>query len=207
MNPRYHIDNVYRIPHLRVTGRIALTNLPSNTAFRGFGGPQGMMVGENIIDHVARALALPVEDVRLRNMYTRHFFFQKKIYGKSYTFCFLKKKMNHRYRAMGDKTHFGQAIEPFQVPRTFFFFLYIFRFYNFFHPKSITTSKSAFTFCFPKLWGLFARCHACGRTCWCARITPPARRPWRPLTRPTATANAGCAFYPPSLAVRLPPSL
>ena len=36
----FHIENAYHVPHLRVVGRVCRTNLPSNTAFRGFGGPQ-----------------------------------------------------------------------------------------------------------------------------------------------------------------------
>ena len=36
----FHVENAYHIPNLRVTGRVCRTNLPSNTAFRGFGGPQ-----------------------------------------------------------------------------------------------------------------------------------------------------------------------
>ena len=36
----FHVDNAYFIPNLKVTGRVCRTNLPSNTAFRGFGGPQ-----------------------------------------------------------------------------------------------------------------------------------------------------------------------
>jgi xanthine dehydrogenase large subunit len=65
----FHVDNAYYVPALRVTGRAAKTNLASNTAFRGFGGPQGMLVIEEIIDRVARALGLPPETVRQRNMY------------------------------------------------------------------------------------------------------------------------------------------
>jgi xanthine dehydrogenase molybdopterin binding subunit/xanthine dehydrogenase small subunit len=65
----FHVDNAYHVPALRVTGRSARTNLASNTAFRGFGGPQGMLVIEEIIDRVARALGLPPEIVRERNLY------------------------------------------------------------------------------------------------------------------------------------------
>lgn len=36
----FHVDNVYSIPNFKVVGRVCRTNLPSNTAFRGFGGPQ-----------------------------------------------------------------------------------------------------------------------------------------------------------------------
>ena len=44
-----HIDNAYWIPNIEVHGRIAKTNKTSQTAFRGFGGPQGMIVIENIL--------------------------------------------------------------------------------------------------------------------------------------------------------------
>jgi xanthine dehydrogenase large subunit len=54
-----HVDNAYYIPHIKVTGRIAKTNKVSNTAFRGFGGPQGMIVIEEVVDRLARALNLP----------------------------------------------------------------------------------------------------------------------------------------------------
>src|SRR6185503_13718468 len=50
-------------------GRVAKTNLSSNTAFRGFGGPQGMLVIEEILDRIARQTGLPPEVVRERNLY------------------------------------------------------------------------------------------------------------------------------------------
>ncbi len=65
----FHVDNAYYLPALRVSGRAAKTNVASNTAFRGFGGPQGMLVIEEIMDRVARALGLPPEVVRERNFY------------------------------------------------------------------------------------------------------------------------------------------
>ncbi|KPQ33365.1 MAG: xanthine dehydrogenase molybdopterin binding subunit XdhB [Phormidesmis priestleyi Ana] len=64
-----HIDNAYYIPHLAVQGHIARTHKVSNTAFRGFGGPQGMLVIEEIMDHMARSLHLPPEQVREQNFY------------------------------------------------------------------------------------------------------------------------------------------
>jgi xanthine dehydrogenase large subunit len=64
-----HLDNAYYIPNLEVRGRIAKTNKASNTAFRGFGGPQGMIVIEEVVDRVARFLNLPPEVVRERNFY------------------------------------------------------------------------------------------------------------------------------------------
>jgi len=77
----FHIDNCYRVPHLRVRGRVARTHLPSNTAMRGFGGPQAMVVVEEVVDRVARTLGLPPEVVRQRNFYRP-----------------------------GDRTHYGQQV-------------------------------------------------------------------------------------------------
>jgi xanthine dehydrogenase large subunit len=65
----FHIDNAYFLPNLLVTGRVAKTNKISNTAFRGFGGPQGMLVIEEIVDRVARTLGLRPDHVRERNFY------------------------------------------------------------------------------------------------------------------------------------------
>ena len=69
MRAMVHIDNAYFIPDVRITGLIGKTHLASNTAFRGFGGPQGMVVGEEVLDRVARHLRLPPEQVRERNFY------------------------------------------------------------------------------------------------------------------------------------------
>ncbi|HEY7012076.1 MAG TPA: molybdopterin cofactor-binding domain-containing protein, partial [Streptosporangiaceae bacterium] len=64
-----HIDNAYWIPDIEVTGRIAKTNRPSNTAFRGFGGPQGMIVIEDILGRCAPALGVEPDELRHRNFY------------------------------------------------------------------------------------------------------------------------------------------
>jgi xanthine dehydrogenase large subunit len=69
MRAMVHLDNAYFCPNTRIVGLIAKTNLPSNTAFRGFGGPQGMLVGEEILDRVARHLGLRADAVRERNFY------------------------------------------------------------------------------------------------------------------------------------------
>jgi xanthine dehydrogenase large subunit len=69
MRAMVHIDNAYFIPNIVITGRICKTHLASNTAFRGFGGPQGMVVGEEIIDRVARHLGIDPVLVRERNFY------------------------------------------------------------------------------------------------------------------------------------------
>jgi xanthine dehydrogenase large subunit len=65
----FHSDNAYYVPALRFTGRVARTNLPSNTAFRGFGGPQGMAVVEAILDSAAETLGLEPSELRRRNFY------------------------------------------------------------------------------------------------------------------------------------------
>ncbi len=65
----FHLDNAYYIAAVEFRGQVAKTNLSSNTAFRGFGGPQGMVVIEEILDRIARRLELPPEVVRERNLY------------------------------------------------------------------------------------------------------------------------------------------
>nr|XP_021506880.1 xanthine dehydrogenase/oxidase isoform X2 [Meriones unguiculatus] len=84
----FHMDNAYKIPNIRGTGRICKTNLPSNTAFRGFGGPQGMLIAEHWMSEVALTCGLPAEEVRRKNMYKE-----------------------------GDLTHFNQKLEAFTLPR------------------------------------------------------------------------------------------
>ena len=69
----FHIDNAYFIPNLRVIGKTWKTNIPPNTAFRGFGGPQGMAVIENIIDRIARYLKKDALEVRHLNFYKPDF--------------------------------------------------------------------------------------------------------------------------------------
>ncbi len=67
-----HSDNAYFLPNVKITGRVCRTNLPSNTAFRGFGGPQGVVGIENILQQVAIELGLDAYDVRVRNCYGVH---------------------------------------------------------------------------------------------------------------------------------------
>ncbi|KAM4041887.1 xanthine dehydrogenase/oxidase [Anomaloglossus baeobatrachus] len=84
----FHMDNVYNIPNIKGTGYLCRTNLPSNTAFRGFGAPQGMMVVETWMSDIAEVCGLPPEQVRKMNMYQE-----------------------------GDLTHFNQKLEAFNVHR------------------------------------------------------------------------------------------
>lgn len=64
----FHATNSYFIPNVKATAFSCKTNLPPNTAFRGFGGPQGMFVIEAALDHAARALKLEKEDLQYRNL-------------------------------------------------------------------------------------------------------------------------------------------
>jgi xanthine dehydrogenase/oxidase len=64
-----HIDGVYSIPNVHVRGRVAKTNTVSNTAFRGFGGPQGLFIAETYMTEIADHLSIPVEKLREINFY------------------------------------------------------------------------------------------------------------------------------------------
>ncbi|MBK8997938.1 MAG: xanthine dehydrogenase molybdopterin binding subunit [Myxococcales bacterium] len=65
----FHSDNAYRIPDVELVGRVVRTHKTSMTAFRGFGGPQGMLMIEEVLDRIARTLGLPPHLVRQRNFY------------------------------------------------------------------------------------------------------------------------------------------
>ncbi|KAH0051011.1 xanthine dehydrogenase, partial [Aureobasidium melanogenum] len=82
-----HVDNVYKIPNVFVRGRVAKTNTVSNTAFRGFGGPQGMFITETFMSEIADKLGMDVDHLREINMYQP-----------------------------GDKTHFLQELKDYYVP-------------------------------------------------------------------------------------------
>ncbi len=87
-----HCDNAYSIPNMEIVAKVWKTNHPSNTAMRGFGGPQGMAAIETIIDRIARALKLDAADVRSRNFYGTH---------------------------TGETTHYGQAIGDNRLQKMF----------------------------------------------------------------------------------------
>ena len=65
----FHAANAYHLPAAAVLGRRLFTNTVSNTAFRGFGGPQGMMAIERAMDAIAHATGLDPLDVRKANLY------------------------------------------------------------------------------------------------------------------------------------------
>jgi len=65
----FHADNAYFLPAMEVKGFVCRTHKTSQTAFRGFGGPQGMLAIEEVLDRAARTLGLAPEVVRERNFY------------------------------------------------------------------------------------------------------------------------------------------
>ncbi|WP_298569262.1 xanthine dehydrogenase molybdopterin binding subunit [uncultured Aliiroseovarius sp.] len=82
-----HADNAYHLPAVRIESHRLKTNTASATAFRGFGGPQGVFGIERILDHVAAKLDLDPVAVRTVNFYDN-----------------------------GQTTHYGQTIEGFHIP-------------------------------------------------------------------------------------------
>ena len=66
-----HLDNCYSIKSLKAVGYVCKTNTVSNTAFRGFGGPQGMLAIENILFSVSQYLNKSIDEIRKINYYSR----------------------------------------------------------------------------------------------------------------------------------------
>ncbi len=64
----FHCTNSYFVPNVKATAYSCRTNLPSNTAFRGFGGPQGMFVIEAAIARAAEQLNIPASEIQQRNL-------------------------------------------------------------------------------------------------------------------------------------------
>src|SRR6185436_5781358 len=78
----FHCDNAYHLPAVEVNGRVCRTHKTSQTAFRGFGGPQAMVAIEEVLAIAAQRLGLAADVVRERNFYRE-----------------------------GDRTHYGQVVE------------------------------------------------------------------------------------------------
>ena len=64
----FHCTNAYFIPHVKATAYSCRTHLPPNTAFRGFGGPQGMFVVEAAIDAAAKVLGVTAAEIQQKNL-------------------------------------------------------------------------------------------------------------------------------------------
>lgn len=86
----FHCDNAYHLPNARIDGLRCKTHTVSSTAFRGFGGPQGMLVAEEVIDRIAFARGADPLDIRKRNLYGP---------------------------APRDRTHYGQTVADCPLPR------------------------------------------------------------------------------------------
>jgi len=80
----FHVLNGCYVPSVRVRGQMAKTNTPSNTAFRGFGGPQGMFVGEVMYEHAATELGVTREELISANLYQSD---QKTFFGQEVGPC------------------------------------------------------------------------------------------------------------------------
>jgi xanthine dehydrogenase large subunit len=65
----FHCDNAYFLPNVEATGRVCRTHKTSQTAFRGFGGPQAMVAIEEILSQAAQRLSIPADTIRERNFY------------------------------------------------------------------------------------------------------------------------------------------
>jgi len=65
----FHVDGCYHFPNFRAEGVVCKTVQPPHTAFRGFGGPQGIAACEHVIDHLALACKVPQDELRRSNMY------------------------------------------------------------------------------------------------------------------------------------------
>ncbi|MFD5107946.1 xanthine dehydrogenase molybdopterin binding subunit [Streptomyces cinereoruber] len=109
-----HIDNTYWIPNARVAGRVAKTNKVSNTAFRGFGGPQGMLVIEDIMGRCAPLLGLDPTELRERNFY-RPGQGQTTPYGQPVTHAERISTVWRQVQADGDVAHRRREIAAFNA--------------------------------------------------------------------------------------------
>ncbi|KAF9930855.1 hypothetical protein BGZ67_005595 [Mortierella alpina] len=86
-----HIDNVYYIPNVRAVGRCCRTNIHSNTAFRGFGGPQANVIAETYMTEIAERIGMTQEQFREMNFYKE-----------------------------GQTTHFNQELKDWHLPKGYF---------------------------------------------------------------------------------------
>ncbi|CAF3526890.1 unnamed protein product [Rotaria sp. Silwood1] len=82
------MGNSYQFSHIKIRGRVCKTHLPSNTAFRGVGGPQTILASETIVEHVAAYLKRDPITIRRLNLFKE-----------------------------GDTTHYGQVLELWNIPR------------------------------------------------------------------------------------------
>ena len=94
-----HSTNAYAIPNVRISAVPCRTNLPSNTAFRGFGGPQGMFALEAAIDAAAKRIGMPAWKIQ-----------EKNLAGKGYVFHYGQELEDNRLKRTWD-----EAVQTFDV--------------------------------------------------------------------------------------------
>lgn len=86
-----HVDNCYFIPNIEMYAYLCKTNMPSNTAFRGFGAPKGMLAAETIMRHIAATLGKSYEQIIERNLYQEGSLTH---YNQTLTYCTLSRCWN-----------------------------------------------------------------------------------------------------------------
>lgn len=87
-----HADNAYHVPAMRIESHRLKTNTTSATAYRGFGGPQGMLGMERVMDHIAHELKLDPAELRRRNFYA-----------------------SQRSTGPKQRTHYNQPVKDFEL--------------------------------------------------------------------------------------------
>ena len=110
-----HCDNAYYLPHVNITGRVCRTNYPPNTAFRGFGGPQAIVVIENIMEMIAAELGIDAVEVRRRNLYVDGDHRRNQTPYGQIVDCHLLPEIFDQIRATSDYDARVQRIEQFNA--------------------------------------------------------------------------------------------
>jgi xanthine dehydrogenase large subunit len=104
----FHSDNAYYLEHVEMASYRCKTNTQSHTAFRGFGGPQGVILIETIMGDIARHLKLDPLDVRLRNLYSDEPVSPSTSSGRTETSAVRAEPVEAQRR---DTTHYGMRVE------------------------------------------------------------------------------------------------
>ena len=111
-----HSENSYHIQNIEIIANLYKTNTPSNTAFRGFGGPQGMLGMERVIDEIAHFLKIDPLLVRKRNFYKDHQNLnmreQQTPYGQTVKDCIINDLVN-RLEKTSDYKNRREKIDDF----------------------------------------------------------------------------------------------
>ena len=96
----FHLDGAYYLSHVRINGAVIKTNSASNTAFRGFGGPQGTFLIENIMEEISAKLKIDSLMVRQKNVYNEI-------------------PVSKNSTELRNTTHYGQVLENNVLPELF----------------------------------------------------------------------------------------